>query len=229
MRAVYLKDIQQEHIEIDGEKLHHFKNVLRLKLGTEILCLNGSGSDREYTIDSISKKSMSLKAISPINKHVRAHDLSLAIACVKKDALDLSLKMACELGFKKITILESEFSQKYKLNLQRMESILISALEQSNSPYLPELKVEGLDIFLENNKKIFYLSMKKEKSPSVDNFKNYTLLIGPEAGFSESEHELICQNIETVPLHLNTNILRAQTAVATGCGFVLSMQNNIDA
>ena len=229
MRAVYLKDIQDEHIEIDGEKFHHFKNVLRLRVGTHILCLNGNGSDREYIIDSIFKKSMKLKAKSLINMRDHGHELSLAIACVKKDALDLSLKMASELGFKKITILETEFSQRYRLNRQRMESILISALEQSNSPYLPKLEVEKLEVFLEKNKKIFYLSMKNEKSPSVDNYKDYTLLIGPEAGFSESEHELICQNIETIPLHLNTNILRAQTAVAAGCGFVLSMQNNIDA
>lgn len=229
MRAVYLNETFKEEILIDSDKFHHFKNVLRLKLNTKVLALSGSGESREYSVEQIDKKSLILKSDSPIQSHKRKHLINLAIACVKKEAMDLSIRMATELGYATITILETEHSQNYKFNIDRINTIIESSMEQCNSSYRPDLRFDTLDNFLNENKKIIYLSMKNTNSKTVDNFDNYSILIGPEAGFTSEEDRRVCQNIETVSINLNTNILRAQTAVAAGLGYVLNMQNNIDA
>lgn len=229
MRAVYLENTFDEQILVDGDKFHHFKNVLRLKLDTNILALSGNGESREYIVSQIDKKSLILKSDSPIKSHKRKHLINLAIACVKKEAMDLSIRMATELGYASITILETEHSQNYKFNMDRINTIIESSMEQSNSSFRPDLKFDTLNNFLNEHKKIVYLSMKNTNHKTVDNFNNYSILIGPEAGFTKEEDQRVCQNIETVSINLNTNILRAQTAVAAGLGYVLNMQNNIDA
>jgi 16S rRNA (uracil1498-N3)-methyltransferase len=229
MRAVYLNNTFEEQVLIDGDKFHHFKNVLRLKVDTTILALSGNGESREYIVSQIDKKSLIIKSTSPIQTHKRKHQINLAIACVKKEALDLSVRMATELGYNSITILETEHSQNYKINIDRINTIIESSMEQSNSSFRPLLKFDTFDNFIKENKKIIYLSMKNTNHKTVDNFENYSILIGPEAGFTTEEDQLVCQNIETVSINLNTNILRAQTAVAAGLGYVLNMQNNIDA
>ncbi len=229
MRAIYLESSFEDSIEVVDEKFHHFKNVLRLKVSTMVLALDGSGNSREYEVSEVNKKSILLNAKSPIIKHKRKHSISLAIALTKKEALDLSIRMACELGYKSIYILTTENSQKYEIKENRINAIIESSMEQSNSPFKPEIEMATLTNFLKENKKLVYLSMSETKIKTVDNFDNYTLLIGPEAGFTKEEDEIICQNIETISINLKTNILRAQTAVAAGLGYVLNMQNKFDA
>src|SRR5690606_39103516 len=61
----------------------------------------------------------------------------LALGMPKRDALELCLKEATELGFRKIFLIRSDYSQMKAPEMERMEKLLVSALEQSNAPFLP--------------------------------------------------------------------------------------------
>lgn len=221
MRAIFLDNIESDNIEITDAKFHHYKNVLRLTKGQTVLAINGKGLTRDFVIIDVFKKSIILYSNSPIITHRPKHNYSLAIGQLKKDAMDLVFKMSVELGVNDFFVLKTEYSQRYKLNFDRINTIFENAIEQSNSPFKPKLRCLDFKDFLELKRKLFYLSMESLNQKNVDNSDNYTLVIGPEAGFSSIEHDSLCQNIDTVSIHLGTNIMRAPTALAIGIGYLL--------
>jgi len=139
MRASYQKDlIAQESYMLKGESAHHLLNVVRIELNEELLLLNGLGLVVKAKVSSISKREIALTMIQQ-NQVDRPFLMDLALGIPKKEALELSLKQAVELGFKKIYLIRAQYSQTRLPETERLESLLISALEQSNASYLPEI------------------------------------------------------------------------------------------
>ena len=62
MRAVYLKEIPKndEVITIEDSPFHHLKNVCRVKLGDDVLLINGDGLRVFSNIAEINKKDIKL-------------------------------------------------------------------------------------------------------------------------------------------------------------------------
>ena len=139
MRASFQKDlIPQESYKLSGDTAHHLINVIRLELNEEVLLLNGSGLKVKTKVSQISKREILLTQMDHQNVS-RNFKMDLALGIPKKEALELSLKQAVELGFRKIYLIRSEYSQTRLPEAERLESLLISSLEQSNSPYIPEI------------------------------------------------------------------------------------------
>ena len=161
MRAIYLSEnlIVGEAINIDGDKAHHFYNVLRLRVGDKILVLSGAGVSSIAEIEAISKRFVSIKCLEQETHETPKLQIDLGISKLKKDAMDSVLKAACELGIMNIHILDSEYSQNYPLKPSRLEKLLISGLEQSNNPFMPNI-YEGkiFDINFNEYSKIFLFS-----------------------------------------------------------------------
>ena len=151
----------------------------------------------------------------------------IAIGKLKKEALDLSLKMATELGCRKIYITNTDYSQSYPFNHERAMKLLISSLEQSNNCYLPsleEVNLEDLDLNIYDRAFSFSLNKKAELTPSKI-FKTIALdkillIIGPEGGLSEREEDLLSTNDNSIPIKIDSPIMRAPTAMACAMGYV---------
>lgn len=223
MRASFQKDLTlQDHYVIKGDAAHHLVNVIRLELGEEILLLNGAGLKVKAKVSSLSKKEVNLDKV----EHSQAPQIlqmDLALGIPKKEALELSLKQAVELGFRKIFLVRSQYSQTRLPETERIESLLISALEQSNSAYLPEIiSASWLEIPFEIYSEILMMDsqteveQKKSKIP-----KPVLLIVGPEGGFSTEESLFLHKLPQTRILNLPTPILRTPTAVAAGAGIIL--------
>jgi 16S rRNA (uracil1498-N3)-methyltransferase len=223
MRAIYLES-SIEHDEIilcDKEKVHHYANVLKLKIKEEVLLLSGTGEQRTYIIKELSKKKISLIATSQIVKIKRKYDISYLIALTKKDALDLMIRSCVELGIKSIYLVQTKYSQKIKLNLERIDRIITSAMEQSNNPYKVEIVlVENLMEFnFSAFKSIYVFDPYHEKAVCSENSTNL-VLIGPEGGFSTDEM-MYLKGISNVScVKLETPILRAETALNVSYGYI---------
>ena len=77
MRAVYLKEISKsdEEIRIKDSPFHHLKNVCRVKLGDDVLLINGNGLRAFSEVLEINKRDikLSLKKESKINLKKKKH------------------------------------------------------------------------------------------------------------------------------------------------------------
>lgn len=225
MRALYFPhDPTAKEIEIIGDKLHHLLNVVRVGDGEDILLLDGKGIKTHTRICSISKKGIKV-SVESYEVVLQGHNIHLAIGIPKKDALELSLKQATELGVKIIYLIRSDFSQNRIPELERLESVLVSALEQANTPFLPNVvSVSWEDIPWGEYAECVLMDSqgKREKYASESKGQDHKLLIiGPEGGFSPNELTFFETHKNIRKLQLPTPILRTPTAVATGVGFLL--------
>lgn len=226
MRAVLDRNFKpgQELIELSLEQAHHL-NVVRVKLGEQILVLSGNGHRAVGEICALTKKSGTIKILS-VEEGAVNHSISLAVACPKKDAFEEIIKIAVELGVRKIYPIESQFSQYQYSSSERLDKIIESAMVQSNNLYFPEIEEQiSLQSFLDRtNAPIVYFCSHDVTAKGIDKLPlaEIIILIGPEAGFSAQE-ELQISNYKSInQIHLPTPIMRAPTAVATSVGYLIS-------
>lgn len=223
MRASFQKDLTlEDSYQLRGDAAHHLVNVVRIELHEEILLLNGAGLKVKTKVSALSKREVTLtKTEHQIADRSFVMDLALGIP--KKDALELTLKQAVELGFRRIYLVRSQYSQTKLPEADRLLSLLISALEQSNSAFLPELiPSEWKELPANDYQEILMLDSQNEtKSPASKKLISSLLIVGPEGGFSPEESHFLHQLPNARVVNLPTPILRTPTAVATGAGILL--------
>ena len=209
---------------LKDESLHHLVNVVRMKVGENLLLLNGQGLAVETLVEGISKREIKLKKISHL-QHERPFHFDLALGMPKREALELSLKQATELGFRKIYLIKSDYSQMKYPERDRTESVLVSALEQSNAPFLPEVvTLPWKDIPWGQYAQAWLLDSQTKtgrEERAKTQGESHLLIVGPEGGFSPLELTYLhsCQEVRVV--HLPTPILRTPTAIAAGAGMMI--------
>jgi 16S rRNA (uracil1498-N3)-methyltransferase len=228
MRALYFKgaSLDSNDFIVNEEKFHHLKNVVRVKEGDEILLLDGVGNKKMTQVSKINKKDLMLTSVSPVENCESSHKNTIAFGLVKKDALEISLRTCVELAFRNIIILNTEFSQNYKVKEERLEKILESALEQSNCPFYPSVEFKNIkDLEFSKFDQIVLASMNNDKHKKKLNLSNNLILIGPEGGFSKAEVNLIEKQDNCAQLHIGGAILRTPTAIAAIAGHILASNN----
>lgn len=224
MRAHWMKDLAvQDSYVLKDEALHHLVNVIRIEVGEDLLLLNGLGSKVFTQVESISKRELRLKFVSSVEEQ-RAFHFDLVLGMPKREALELSLKEATELGFRKVYLIKSDYSQMRFPEPDRIEKLLVSALEQSNAPFLPEVIESDWPVipFSEYAEAILLDSQTKlTNQPKASAAASRLLIVGPEGGFSPRELELLHSEEVVKVVNLPTPILRTPTAVATGAGIMI--------
>lgn len=221
MRSIIYHELL-DHLTITDEKFHHLKNVIRIKLNEAILVMNGQGSIRNYSVSEINKKNIILSSINKIQQEKRKHSIDIAIGKCKKDALDDIIKSCVEMGINKLFILDTEYSQKYNLKIERISKLIESSMEQSNNPYtLQIIETTLLDIPF-SEYEIFVMSLSHNSTVESKTDYKKLLVLGPEGGLSstEEDHLMKLENISFI--NLPTPILRAKTAVNVAVGHILS-------
>lgn len=223
MRAVFLKDLipQNEYI-LAGDILHHLVNVIRIEKDEELLLLNGKGLSVKTLVIEASKKNLKLRTISESNAE-RTFKLDLVLGVPKKDALELSLKQAVELGFRKIFLVRSDYSQTKVPESDRIMSLLVSALEQSNSSFLPEvIEANWESVPWNDYGTVLMLDSQTGSIGKTNRISGVNcLIIGPEGGFSPAELTNLRKQPHLEAVLLPTPIMRTPTAVAAGAGLIL--------
>ena len=225
MRAHYLENLMiQSNYHLKGEDAHHLISVVRVELNEPILLLDGKGLKIHTLVESLSKRELILKTVSheTVTEDSR---LNLALGIPKKEALELCLKQAVELGFRRIFLIRAAYSQMKLPDSDRILSLMVSALEQSNAAYLPilmnssweELPFEEFDevVLMDSQTKRTDKGLKPGKSNSR------LLVVGPEGGFSPVELEKLHQLKNASVVQLPCPILRSPTALAAGAGLIM--------
>lgn len=223
MRSAFVEDLlDKETYELKGDLLHHLVNVVRIESGEEILLLNGKGLNVRCRVESVTKKSLGLRKLGLEEVRERL-PYDLVIGIPKREALELALKEAVELGFQRIFLVRSSYSQTRVPEAERLKALLISALEQSNADFLPEVRESSWEhLPWDDYGTVLILDSKSSGKVRCQAENSRTLLVvGPEGGFSAEETELLSSKPLVERLCLPTPILRTPTAVATGAGILL--------
>lgn len=225
MRAHFIRSLNiEENYVLSEPSVHHLVNVVRIQKGEEVLLLNGRGLKVKALVEYVSRKEVRLKRISSTQEE-RTYHFDLALGVPKKEALELCLRESTELGFESIYLVESEFSQLKNLDQERLEKILISALEQCNAGFLPKvILAKWDDVPWGNYADLILLDSRKDERPQnlkLSPEKKKLLIVGPEGGFSLNELKNLYSKEFIRGVNLPTPILRTPTAVAVGGGIMI--------
>ena len=215
---------------LSKEHAHYLVNVMRAKRGGNINFFNKNGEWLSEIV-FLEKDRVEVKFLSKIKENTNTHNVELAICLVKKNAIEIILQKATELGIKKIIPIISERTEVKEINFERANKIVIEATEQSNQLEPPQIsEILNLKDFLNinTNKKIFFADINSDYNLEKKDFKegeSVTVLVGPEGDFSPAERELILNDSTTVPFSLSKNILRTDTAVISAISLVNFITN----
>ena len=200
---------------LDKSQSHYLSKVMRINIGQSFSLFNQSG-EWEAKIKEINKGIVEFLVIKKLRSANNERDIWLAFAPIKLNYLNLMIQKATELGVTKFIPVLTERTIVRKLNDKRLNKIIIEASEQSNRLKVPKLeKILKLDDFLKLNQNTNIIFGDLNTNNSKINFKSsdpLCILIGPEGDFTLKERENILKLKKLIPLKINQNILRSETA-----------------
>ena len=202
-------------LTLDKSQSHYLIKVMRLSIGKNFSLFNQNG-EWEASITNITKGIVEFLIVKKIRSNDDHKEIWLAFTPIKLNYLNLMIQKATELGVSKFIPILTERTIVRKINEKRLNKIIIEASEQSNRLKVPKLhEIIKLDNFLKFNHKtniIFGDLNTDNKKIIVKGTEPLCILIGPEGDFTLKEREKILKLKNIIPLKINENILRAETA-----------------
>ena len=201
--------------KLDKTQSHYIYKVMRIKEGQNFSLFNKSG-EFEVKVENILKGIVEFSVKKKLRSVDEAREIWLAFTPIKLNYLNLMIQKATELGVTRFIPLLSDRTVVRKINEKRIKKIIIEASEQSNRLNLPVLdKLKKLEEFLEENIETVILFgdlNSNNKKINIQNEHPICVLVGPEGDFSIKEREIISKMKNVIPLNINKNILRSETA-----------------
>jgi len=204
---------------LSEETSRHITQVLRMKEEVQIILTNGKGHTRTAEIIFPDKKKTKVKIIHKEFLEPRQPKTAIAISLIKNtNRFEWFVEKATEIGVSAIIPLICKRSEKTHFRMERIRSILISAMLQSQQSWVPVISepVKFFDLINKENhqQKLIAHCLPEEKKELKDVVKKDSskiILIGPEGDFTEEE---IAQAIEQnyLPVSLGETRLRTETA-----------------
>ena len=201
--------------KLDKSQSHYLTKVMRINIGKNFSLFNQNG-EWEAKIIKITKGIVKFSTTKKIRSNNNEKEIWLAFAPIKLNYLNLMIQKATELGVSKFIPILTERTIVRKINEKRLNKIIVEASEQSNRLKVPKLEeIVKLDNFLKFNQKtniIFGDLNTSNNKLIIKNIESLCILIGPEGDFTTKEREKILKLNNVIPLKINENILRAETA-----------------
>ena len=188
---------------------------MRIKVGENFILFNQSG-EYKAKIENLVKGFVEFSIVKKLRSADASKEIWLAFTPIKLNYLNLMIQKATELGVTKFMPIITERTIVRKINEKRIRKIIIEASEQSNRLNLPELdELKNLDEFIKENAQttvIFGDLNSNNKKINIKGSDPICILIGPEGDFAVKERENISKLKKIIPLNINQNILRSETA-----------------
>tara|TARA_Y100000992_G_scaffold254420_1_gene187307 strand:+ start:270 stop:971 length:702 start_codon:yes stop_codon:yes gene_type:complete len=201
--------------KLDKTQSHYISKVMRIKVGENFILFNQSG-EYKAKVENLVKGFVEFSIVKKLRSADASKEIWLAFTPIKLNYLNLMIQKATELGVTKFMPIITERTIVRKINEKRIRKIIIEASEQSNRLNLPVLdKLKNLDEFIKENAQttvIFGDLNSNNKKINIKGSDPICILIGPEGDFSVKERENISKLKKIIPLNINQNILRSETA-----------------
>ena len=203
------------------EQAHYLVNVMRLSVGDELLLFNGRDGEWRARVAQAGKRACRLEAADQTRAQSVGPDLDLVVALVKRARLETIVEKAAELGARRVRLAITERTNAERTNVARLAAIAIEAAEQTGRLDAPEIAApEKLDKLIADwpaDRPLMFCDEAGDAAPALAALAGRTrgpwsVLIGPEGGFSPRERAAIRSLAGAVPVSLGPRILRADTA-----------------
>lgn len=214
-------DSSQKEVELDEETSKHIVQVLRMHEGERINLTDGKGNLITAEIIEAHKKHCGVRVEELRHKVQGTRRVSIAISLLKNSSrFEWFLEKATEIGVSEIFPLICERTEKEKFRYERMNSICVSAMLQSQQSRLPVLhqpvEFDNLIICHFDNCQKLIAHCDEGNKQTINNLQigtssNCLICIGPEGDFTREEIQSALKNNFT-PVSLGETRLRTETA-----------------
>lgn len=204
---------------------HHLGTVLRREPGDAVRLFNGADGEWAACIATLRRDRCELTVGARLRPQAPEPDLWLAFALLKRDATDLVVEKATELGVSALLPVLTTRTVAARVNLDRLAAIATAAAEQCERLTVPSIAPPvALPALLADwpAGRTLVAAVERRGAPPVSPPAGPAgrlpagLLIGPEGGFTAAELDLLRRHAFVVPAGLGPRILRAETAAIVG-------------
>ncbi len=231
------QNIIGEILTISGDEAHHLAKVMRLKKGDAVDIVDGEGKAYHCTIDRIDKE----KAICKIYRTTAAlgepsHHITLAAGLSTGTKIDDVIERCTELGISRFIPLITEKSKikigrgsDRKGKFDRWRKVAVASMKQTRRSLIPVIEpINEFGTLFEKFNDLGSILIFDPDSDSInlnefvpDVAQNkYTILVGPESGFSRDEIEKAVAN-GAIIVSLGRRILRTENAGPTALALLM--------
>lgn len=221
MTPFYISEIQGNTGILLGEEARHCVKVLRLKVGDQVVAVDGKGNMFQGEIERLGKERVEF-SLDQRTQDWGEHGRRIRVWASplhKADRFEWLVEKAVELGATEICPYLSIRTVKTGFRVDRMERIAIAATKQckrSRTPIVHEPVPLALAL-ADTSADLRLIAWMQASAPltevqeKVASTQFVDLFIGPEGGFSDEEAESALA-AGLVPVSLGENRLRTETA-----------------
>jgi 16S rRNA (uracil1498-N3)-methyltransferase len=204
-----------EIARLEGEEAAHGR-ARRLKVGDEVVLIDGSGREAQGRIERLGKSSVAIAVLRVAEGPEEGPPVSLLVSGVRPERLDWIAEKATELGASRLVLVASERAQGFRASAsraQRLARVVREAAKQCERARWPEVAgpVGLSDALLERARHRFFLDFDAEPFPASLTPDSSAVLVGPEGGWSEAERSA-ARTAGWTPARLPAGKLRTETA-----------------
>ena len=209
---------------------HHLRVVLRAGDGEQVRVFHPVHGEWLAVLRHAGKRGVAVEMQSPLRAAIALPDIWLVASPLKKDALDIMIEKASELGAARFVPVIAEHTAVHRLNVERAHAQAIDAAEQCERfDVMTVDDVAPLSRVLDSwpRDRVLYVALERSAAPpfltalrEVPPPAQMAVLIGPEGGFSAHERDHLLSLPFVQPVSLGSTILRAETAAVTALGLL---------
>jgi 16S rRNA (uracil1498-N3)-methyltransferase len=204
-------------VEATAGQAHYLNSVMRQRPGDAVHLFNGRDGEWAGQITAGARRKASFAVTALVRPQSPDADLWLMFGVLKRDATDLVVQKATELGVSALLPVICARTNSARLNLDRLRAIAIEAAEQCERLTIPALhEPQRLADLLAVWDPARRLAVAMERVPGPPPATEGALLVGPEGGFTRDELDVMRATPFIQPVSLGPRILRAETAALAG-------------
>jgi 16S rRNA (uracil1498-N3)-methyltransferase len=228
--VVEAKGVRDDRLVLGPEEAHHARRVLRLDVGSSVICFDGAGAAWSGRIAELgSRHGVVDELIALPFERAPRPEVTLAIGVLKGDRMDLVVQKATELGVARIVPLDCDRVDArgdYTKRAERWRRIALEAAKQCERNRVPAiLQAMTPRAAIESERVPVLALVERSEVPlrevltRLEGEARLIVMIGPEGGWSSDERALLDRESALVA-SLGSRILRAETAAIAALAIV---------
>ena len=198
--------IKNKDMLLEESDIRHIKKVMRMNINDKIEVVY---NNKLHICEITSLEPFNIKVIEKLDEDKKTKiELTVAVALVKEQKMDLILQKLTELGVSRIIPVSMERSivkldkERFAKKKVRWESICKEASEQSKRTNIPIIEdIKSIKDLTKEDADLKLVASTKEKEKllnyylqSIEDCAKIIMVIGPEGGISDKEEDILVSN-----------------------------------
>ena len=198
--------IKNKDMLLEESDIRHIKKVMRMSINDKIEVVY---NNKLHICEITSLEPFNIKVIEKLDEDKKTKiELTVAVALVKEQKMDLILQKLTELGVSRIIPVSMERSivkldkERFNKKKVRWESICKEASEQSKRTNIPTIEdIKSIKDLTKEDADLKLVASTKEKEKllnyylqSIEDCAKIIMVIGPEGGISDKEEDILVSN-----------------------------------